>query len=149
MATIKLMGLSNGLQKRAGDTDTLETDGSLTVGNSDTDTIIVNAEFDSDLVPDDDLTYNLGEPNKRWRKGYFDEVIAKLPHVNTAKYTESSADKKYVRWDAAGSNSQPGVNNKFVAPANGELVSVRIRAKRNEKKLSPKRSERPKQMTNG
>ena len=64
MATIKLMGLSNGLQKRAGDTDTLETDGSLTVGNSDTDTIIVNAEFDSDLVPDDTHTYDLGESGK-------------------------------------------------------------------------------------
>jgi len=128
MATIKLTGLSAGMTTLSGDTDTLETDGSLTIGNNDTDTIVVNAEFDSDLVPDDDLTYDLGEPNKRWRKGYFDEVVAKLPHVNTAKYTEDAAAQRYVRWDAAGSNGQPGVNNKWIAPANGQLVSVRIRA---------------------
>lgn len=128
MATIKLMGLLGGIQKGSGDTDTLETDGSLTVGNSDTDTIVVNAEFDSDLVPDDDNTYDLGATTKRWRRGYFDEIITKLHHVNTAKYTEGSAVQRYVRWDAAGSNGAPGVNNKFVAPANGQLLEVRIRA---------------------
>ena len=128
MPTIKLTGISAGRIKRIGTDDDAIVDGSLTIGDTDTDSIVVNAEFDSHLVPDDTNTYDIGEANKRWRKGYFDEIIAKLPHVNTAKYSESSADKKYVRWDAAGSNGQPGVNNKFVAPANGQLVSVRIRA---------------------
>ena len=128
MPTIKLTGLSGGRVKTIGTNDDAIVDGSMTIGDADTDSIVVNAEFDSHLVPDDSNTYDLGEANKKWRKGYFDEVIAKLPHVNTAKYSESSADKKYVRWDAAGSNGQPGVNNKFVAPANGQLVSVHIRA---------------------
>ena len=128
MPTIKLTGLSGGRVKTVGTTDDALVDGSMTIGDANTDSIVVNAEFDSDLVPDDDNTYDLGEANKRWRKGYFDEVIAKLPHVNTAKYTEGAAEQRYVRWDAAGSNGQPGVNNKFVAPARGELVSVRIRA---------------------
>ena len=58
----------------------------------------------------------------------YGDVNAKLRHINTAKYTESSADPKYVRWDAAGSNGTPGVNNKFVAPAKGSLSSISIRA---------------------
>jgi hypothetical protein len=128
MPTIKLTGISAGRIKRIGTDDEAIVDGSLTIGDTDTDSIVVNAEFDSHLVPDDTNTYDIGEANKRWRKGYFDEIIAKLPHVNTAKYTESAAVQRYVRWDAAGSNGQPGVNNKFVAPANGQLVSVRIRA---------------------
>ena len=128
MPTIKLTGLVDGAARVIGTTDDALVDGSMTIGDANTDSIVVNAEFDSDLVPDDDNTYDLGEANKRWRKGYFDEVIAKLPHVNTAKYTEGSAVQRYVRWDAAGSNGAPGVNNKFVAPASGELVSVRIRA---------------------
>tara|TARA_Y100000592_G_C5389150_1_gene277356 strand:- start:95 stop:967 length:873 start_codon:yes stop_codon:yes gene_type:complete len=55
-------------------------------------------------------------------------INAKQRFINTAKYTESSADQKYVRWDAAGSNGTPGVNNKFLAPCDGELLSVTIRA---------------------
>ncbi len=55
-------------------------------------------------------------------------LTAKQRHINTAKYTESSADPKYVRWDASGSNGSPGVNNKFLAPASGKLLSVTIRA---------------------
>jgi len=55
-------------------------------------------------------------------------INAKQRFINTAKYTESSADAKYVRWDAAGSNGTPGVNNKFLAPCDGELLSVTIRA---------------------
>ncbi len=55
-------------------------------------------------------------------------INAKQRFINTAKYTESSADPKYVRWDAAGSNGTPGVNNKFLAPCDGELLSVTIRA---------------------
>ena len=56
------------------------------------------------------------------------KINAKQRFINTAKYTESSSDQKYVRWDAAGSNGSPGVNNKFLAPCDGELLSVTIRA---------------------
>ena len=125
----KLTGLDDmGMTTTAGDSGTLVTDGSLVLGNSDTDSVTFNADIASHLIPDASNTYDLGEANKKWRRGYFDEVIARLPHVNTAKYSYSPAEQRYVRWDAAGSNGTPGVNNKFIAPANGQLVSVRIRA---------------------
>ena len=55
-------------------------------------------------------------------------LTTKQRHINTAKYSLDSADQQYVRWNAAGSNSSPGVNNKFLAPCDGELLSVTIRA---------------------
>ena len=55
-------------------------------------------------------------------------LTTKQRHINTAKYTLSSPDHQYVRWNAAGSNGTPGVNNKFLAPASGKLLSVTIRA---------------------
>ena len=55
-------------------------------------------------------------------------VNAKLRHINTAKYNSTDNSQQYVRWDAAGSNGTPGVNNKFVAPCDGELLSVTIRS---------------------
>ena len=129
MATVKLTGIKDGRKSTVGDTDTATIAGSLALGDDvNEDTVTVNAEFTSDLVPDVDNTYDLGSASKKWRYGYFDEVNAKLRHINTAKYSESSAEQRYVRWDAAGSNGSPGVNNKFVAPADGSLVSVTIRA---------------------
>ena len=55
-------------------------------------------------------------------------VNAKLRHVKSAKYSKTNSNLQYVRWDAAGSNDNPGVNNKYLAPCDGELLSVTIRA---------------------
>ena len=64
----KLTGLDDlGMPTTAGDTGTLVTDGSLILGNSDTDSITVNAEFNSHLIPDQANTYDLGDPDKYWK----------------------------------------------------------------------------------
>ena len=130
MPTIKLTGFntSTARQSVAGDGDTVDLAGSLTIGNADTDSIIVNAEFDSDLIPDDDVTYDLGSSIKKWKDGYFDQLYARLRHINTAKFSSTDTSQRYVRWDSTGSNNTPGVNNKFIAPADGSLVSVTIRS---------------------
>ena len=115
MATIKLTGLKNGRQSTAGDGDDAQIDGDLTIGDgSGEDTVVFNAEVDSHFIPDDNDTYDLGSTSKKWRLGYFDQVNAKLRHVNTAKFNSTDNSRQYVRWDAAGSNGTPGVNNKFV-----------------------------------
>lgn len=125
----KLTGIGDdGMITSAGDTGTMVTDGSLVIGNADTDNVTFNADVASNIVPDTDNTYDLGATAKRWRRGYFDEVITKLQHVNTAKYSRDAADQRYVRWNNAGSDDAPGVNNNFVAPANGQLLHVHIRA---------------------
>ena len=56
MATIKLTGFnaSTGRNTTAGDSDVVDLDGSLTIGNSAGDAVIFNAEIDSDCVPNDD-----------------------------------------------------------------------------------------------
>ena len=55
-------------------------------------------------------------------------INAKLRHVKSVKYSKTNSNLQYVRWDAAGSNDNPGVNNKYLAPCDGELLSVIIRA---------------------
>jgi len=50
-------------------------------------------------------------------------------HIVTVKYTNTSDGvKKYVRWNSAGSNNNPGVNNKYVAPVAGTLKRIAIRS---------------------
>ncbi len=48
-----------------------------------------------------------------------------LKYFTTHKYTlTSSSDSLFVRFNAAGSNTSGGVNNRFVAPASGKLKYV-------------------------
>ena len=76
MATIKLTGFntSTGRSSTAGDNDTVDLDGSLTIGNADTDAVIFNAEIDSDFIPDDNDTYDLGSSTKRWAQLHVEEA---------------------------------------------------------------------------
>ena len=52
-----------------------------------------------------------------------------IKHVFRAKYTYTSGSSLiYIRWNNSGSNTSPGVNNRFVAPAAGTLKTVLIRS---------------------
>jgi hypothetical protein len=71
MANIKLTGFSGGRTSTIGDTDTATIAGSLAIGDdTNEDTVTVNAEFLSDLVPDVTQTYDLGSPAKEWKDIY-------------------------------------------------------------------------------
>ncbi len=54
-------------------------------------------------------------------------LYTKQRHVNSAKFSSTDNSQRYVRWDAAGSNGSPGVNNKFIAPTDGRLLFVTVR----------------------
>ena len=55
-------------------------------------------------------------------------ITAKQRYFTSHKYTATStSDAVFVRFNAAGSNTSGGVNNRFVAPADGKLLSVTIR----------------------
>ena len=44
----------------------LTVEGSTTLGNSSDDYVAFNAEIDSNIIPDDDNTWKLGEDGKAW-----------------------------------------------------------------------------------
>ena len=44
--------------------------GNLTLGDADTDTISITADFTSNLIPNADITYDLGSTSKQWRDVY-------------------------------------------------------------------------------
>ena len=51
-------------------TGNIRADGNITIGDSDTDSITINADITSNLTPDQSDTYNLGSPTKRWNEAY-------------------------------------------------------------------------------
>ena len=44
--------------------------GTLTLGDADTDNIVFGGEVDSDIIPDDDNTHDLGSSSKQWKDIY-------------------------------------------------------------------------------
>jgi hypothetical protein len=50
--------------------------GNLTFGDANTDSINLNAEINSNIIPDADNTYNLGSSSKNWRFGHIEELSA-------------------------------------------------------------------------
>ena len=46
--------------------------GTLTLGDADTDNIVFGGEVDSNIIPDDDDTHDLGSSSKKWKDIYID-----------------------------------------------------------------------------
>ena len=56
--------------------------GNITIGDETTDSITVSADFDSDLIPDVDVTYDLGDTAKRWNALYVREISVEDVNVS-------------------------------------------------------------------
>ena len=48
--------------------------GTLTLGNANTDNVVFGGEVDSNIIPDDDNTFDLGSSSKEWKDLYVDGV---------------------------------------------------------------------------
>jgi hypothetical protein len=55
-------------------------------------------------------------------------LFAKQKHILSVKFDSSNTDLLYVRFNAAGSNGSPGVNNKFIAPYSGRVIKISARS---------------------
>jgi len=52
----------------------LDIKGSVTLGHAATDNVVFNADVDSNIIPDDNNTYDLGSNSQRWKKIYVNNV---------------------------------------------------------------------------
>jgi hypothetical protein len=55
---------------------TLEANGSVTLGSDTADNITINGDIDSDLIPNVDVTFDLGSIAKKWNNIYADKLFA-------------------------------------------------------------------------
>jgi hypothetical protein len=66
--------------------------GNITIGDQQVDTINVVADFTSNLVPQTDITYNLGSSTKRWNNVYANTINADLVGNITGNVTGQVSD---------------------------------------------------------
>ena len=50
--------------------------GTIYIGNSSTDNVSFGADIDSDIIPDDDITYDIGSYDQQWQTLYVQDVSA-------------------------------------------------------------------------
>jgi len=65
--------------------------GTINIGDQDTDDINVGGEFVSNLVPNDDDSYDLGSPTKEWRNLYVDGLV-EIDDLNVAGLSTFASD---------------------------------------------------------
>lgn len=71
-------------------TGNISADGDITIGDQDTDTVTINADIASDLIPDVTNTYTIGNSTKKWAHGYFNDLTA--TSITTAGLTIGDLD---------------------------------------------------------
>ena len=59
------------------------TNGTIQLGDAATDNVVFNADVDSNFIPDDDNTYNLGSSSQQWKNLYLNG-LAELDDVNVS-----------------------------------------------------------------
>ena len=99
MSTYKITGLKGGRPVTVGDTDTALVDGSLTIGNADTDNVVFNADVNSNIIPNTDAAFDLGSETKRWN------------NVAAVAFYGDGTNLTGVTVDAAGSSDQVQFND--------------------------------------
>lgn len=110
MPTLKLTGLHNGRPSAIGDQDTASIDGSLTIGNDvNEDVVTVNAEFASDIIPDQPNSFDLGSAAQTWRNIYANNIYGDGSNLTN------------VNLSPGGSNDQIQFNNSGSLDGTGQL----------------------------
>ena len=71
-------------------TGNISADGDIVLGDADTDSITFNADVNSNIVPDQDNTFQLGTPAKRWKDVYVANFNADA--ITTTSLTTGGVD---------------------------------------------------------
>ena len=141
----KAVTFSNGKMKRAGDTGTVDFDGNVNLGNSDTDNIVFTGEVDSNIVPDDHDTYALGSESKRWASLHAvqanisgslidkngSEVVGGVFQLDDGLIQNPNSGYSRIYFpadDTLGETVGPTSVNYKIAPFNGALIKIQIKS---------------------
>jgi len=99
------------------DTETFSAIGNVTLGNGSEDTIIVNGQIDSSLVPNLDGEYDLGNSVASWRNGFFEGLTVDGDiEANSLSVGSIFKDNSGILYD--------GNSNTLIADLQGAIFDV-------------------------
>ena len=101
--------------------------GTLTLGDANTDNIVFGGEVDSNIIPDDDGTYDLGSSSKEWKDIYIDGV-AYLDAINFdgTAITSTAAEINIIDGDTSASSVTVADADRVVLNDGGTMKQVAV-----------------------
>jgi len=103
-------------------TGNITLDGSIIIGNSDADSVTIASDINSDIIPDQDIVYDLGTPAKKWSSLYTELVNGQL--LETSGISVSGVNEISLRqgkiWYVATNGSDSNVGDH----QNGPFASI-------------------------
>jgi hypothetical protein len=101
--------------------------GTLTLGDADTDNIVFGGEVDSDIIPDDDDTHDLGSSSKEWKDIYIDgTAYLDAINFNGTAITSTAAELNIVDGGTSATSTTVADADRVVLNDNGTMVQVAV-----------------------
>jgi uncharacterized cupin superfamily protein len=119
------MGSSGGTTTVAGN---LTVNGSVTLGDAGTDNVAVNGEFTTSLIPDVDVTYNLGSATKRWNNLFIGNLDSLSVGTTYVAETGVGVSANRVVYKIAASNEVAHANATALSSCNATVGVTRAAA---------------------
>jgi len=101
--------------------------GTMTLGDAATDNVVFGADVDSNIIPDDDNTYDLGSSSQQWKDIYINGV-AYLDAIdfNGTTITSTAAELNIVDGGTSATSTTVADADRVVLNDNGTMVQVAV-----------------------
>jgi cytoskeletal protein CcmA (bactofilin family) len=104
-------------------TGTVTADGDIVIGDEDTDSITINADIASNLIPDQTYTYDIGSPTKSWNNAYINDL-----YFTVAEISDIEIRDNYITTTSSSANLELRANGtgKIYVPSNDVLIENQL-----------------------
>ena len=75
----------------------ISADGSITLGDADTDNIVFTADINSNIIPNSNVTYHIGNSTQYWANGYFEAMNISQASDSGVKALVIDADEDTIQ----------------------------------------------------
>ena len=101
--------------------------GTLTLGDANTDNIVFGGEVDSNIIPDDDNTYDLGSSSKEWKDLYVDGIAyVDAINLNGTAISSTATEINILDGDTSASSTTIADADRVVVNDNGTMKQVAV-----------------------
>ena len=101
--------------------------GTVTLGDANTDNIVFGGEVDSNIIPDDDGTYDLGSSSKEWKDIYIDGVAyLDAINFNGTAITSTAAEVNILDGDTSATSTTVADADRVVLNDGGTMKQVAV-----------------------
>ncbi|SVD77973.1 uncharacterized protein METZ01_LOCUS430827, partial [marine metagenome] len=87
--------------------------GNITIGDASTDSVTIAADLTSNLIPDANITYDIGSSTKKWKDGFMASLVVSSSTSQSTAITSNNITNGYPTSNAWGDSLDGSYFNNF------------------------------------